>query len=69
MNRTDRLYALVEKLTARRARATLRAVQLATSFEVSVRTIERDLLSPSGSRCTRSGHSPVLVVAMASMPT
>jgi predicted DNA-binding transcriptional regulator YafY len=44
MNRTDRLYALVEKLRARAPR-TLRAVELAASFEVSIRTIERDLLS------------------------
>jgi predicted DNA-binding transcriptional regulator YafY len=42
MNRTDRLYALVEELRAagRRGRT---ARQLATHFEVSVRTIERDL--------------------------
>src|SRR5271166_641236 len=44
MNRTDRLYALVEKLRARAPR-TMRAVELAACFEVSVRTIERDLLS------------------------
>src|SRR5262245_16834253 len=42
MNRTDRLYALVEELRAagRRGRT---ARQLAAHFEVSVRTIERDL--------------------------
>lgn len=42
MNRTDRLYALVEELRAagRRGRT---ARQLAGHFEVSVRTIERDL--------------------------
>ena len=42
MNRIDRLYALVEELRAagRRGRA---AGQLAKHFEVSVRTIERDL--------------------------
>jgi predicted DNA-binding transcriptional regulator YafY len=42
MNRTDRLYALVEELRAagRRGRT---ARQLATRFEVSVRTVERDL--------------------------
>lgn len=42
MNRTDRLYALVEELRAagRRGRT---ARQLAEHFEVSVRTIERDL--------------------------
>src|SRR5579872_4904053 len=44
MNRTDRLYALVEKLRAR-APLTLRAVELAKHFEVSTRTIERDLLA------------------------
>ena len=42
MNRTDRLYAIVEELRAagRRGRT---APQLAARFEVSVRTIERDL--------------------------
>ncbi|MGH3734342.1 MAG: helix-turn-helix transcriptional regulator [Micromonosporaceae bacterium] len=42
MNRIDRLYALVEELRAagRRSRT---ARQLAARFEVSVRTIERDL--------------------------
>lgn len=44
MNRTDRLYALVEELRARAPR-TMRAVELAERFEVSVRTIERDLLA------------------------
>lgn len=44
MNRTDRLYALVEELRARAPRAT-RAAELAERFEVSVRTIERDLLA------------------------
>ena len=44
MNRTDRLYAIVEVLraTAPRARA---ARDLAERFEVSVRTIERDISS------------------------
>jgi predicted DNA-binding transcriptional regulator YafY len=44
MNRTDRLYALVEALraTAPRARS---APRLAERFEVSVRTIERDILA------------------------
>src|SRR6266511_3016969 len=44
MNRTDRLYALVEELraTAPRARA---ARRLAERFEVSVRTIEREILA------------------------
>jgi len=44
MNRTDRLYALVEKLRARAPR-TMRAAELARCFEVSTRTIERDLLA------------------------
>ena len=44
MNRTDRLYALVEELRARAPRP-LRACALAARFEVSVRTIERDLLA------------------------
>jgi len=44
MNRTDRLYALVEELRARAPR-TMRAAELATQFEVSTRTIERDLLA------------------------
>jgi len=44
MNRTDRLYALVEELRARAPR-TVRAVALAQHFEVSTRTIERDLLA------------------------
>src|SRR6478609_1680537 len=43
MNRTDRLYALVEELRARAPR-TMRAVELAHRFSVSTRTIERDLL-------------------------
>jgi predicted DNA-binding transcriptional regulator YafY len=44
MNRTERLYALVEELRARTPR-TLRAAELAERFEVSTRTIERDLLA------------------------
>ncbi len=44
MNRTDRLYALVEELRAHAPR-TVRAVALAQHFEVSTRTIERDLLA------------------------
>lgn len=44
MNRTDRLYALVEELRARAPRP-LRASELADYFEVSTRTIERDLLA------------------------
>lgn len=44
MNRTDRLYALVEELRARAPRP-MRASELATRFEVSTRTIERDLLA------------------------
>jgi predicted DNA-binding transcriptional regulator YafY len=42
VNRTDRLYALVEELRAGAPRART-ASQLAATFEVSVRTIERDL--------------------------
>lgn len=44
MNRTDRLYALVEELRARAPRM-MRAVELAEHFAVSTRTIERDLLA------------------------
>ena len=42
MNRTDRLYAMVEELRAIAPRART-AHQLAERFEVSVRTIERDI--------------------------
>ncbi len=44
MNRTDRLYALVEELRARAPRM-MRAAELAERFEVTTRTIERDLLA------------------------
>jgi predicted DNA-binding transcriptional regulator YafY len=44
MNRTDRLYALVEELRARAPRL-VRADDIAQHFEVSTRTIERDLLA------------------------
>ncbi|MCC7025019.1 MAG: YafY family transcriptional regulator [Thermomicrobiales bacterium] len=44
MNRTDRLYAIVEELRARAPR-TMRAAELAERFEVTTRTIERDLLA------------------------
>ena len=44
MNRTDRLYALVEELRAAVPHA-LPARRLADKFEVSQRTIERDLLA------------------------
>ncbi len=44
MNRTDRLYALVEELRARAPR-TMRAAELAKHFDVTTRTIERDLLA------------------------
>lgn len=44
MNRTDRLYALVEELRARAPRP-VRAAELAARFEVTTRTIERDLLA------------------------
>src|SRR5262249_3492270 len=44
VNRTDRLYAIVEELRARSPRPTS-AATLAQRFEVSTRTIERDLLA------------------------
>ncbi len=44
MNRTDRLYALVEELRATAPRPRT-ARRLAARFEVSVRTVERDLLA------------------------
>jgi predicted DNA-binding transcriptional regulator YafY len=44
VNRTDRLYALVEELRARAPRL-MRAGELAERFEVTVRTVERDLLA------------------------
>src|ERR1700754_4136008 len=44
MNRTDRLYALVEELRARAPRL-VRVHELAERFEVSTRTVERDLLA------------------------
>src|SRR5437016_2758248 len=44
VNRTDRLYALVEELRGRAPRV-MRAVELAQRFEVTTRTIERDLLA------------------------
>jgi predicted DNA-binding transcriptional regulator YafY len=44
VNRTDRLYALVEALRAQAPRK-VRAAELAGRFEVSTRTIERDLLA------------------------
>jgi predicted DNA-binding transcriptional regulator YafY len=44
MNRTDRLYAIVEELRARTPRM-MRALELADRFEVAVRTIERDILA------------------------
>jgi predicted DNA-binding transcriptional regulator YafY len=44
MNRTERLYALVEELRTRAPRM-MRAAELAARFEVSTRTIERDLLA------------------------
>src|ERR1044072_7860877 len=44
MNRTDRLYALVEELRAAAPRARS-AHRLADRFEVTVRTIQRDLLA------------------------
>ena len=44
MNRTDRLYALVEELRAEAPRPRS-ARQLAERYEVSTRTIERDILA------------------------
>lgn len=44
MNRTDRLYALVEELRAG-APSSRTAKELADRFEVSTRTIERDILA------------------------
>src|SRR3981081_368625 len=44
VNRTDRLYALVEELRSRAPRM-MRAAELAGRFEVTTRTIERDLLA------------------------
>jgi predicted DNA-binding transcriptional regulator YafY len=44
MNRTDRLYAIVEELRAKAPRAWT-ARQLSHQFEVSTRTIERDVLA------------------------
>jgi predicted DNA-binding transcriptional regulator YafY len=44
VNRTDRLYALVEELRARAPRL-MRASELAQRFDVTTRTIERDLLA------------------------
>jgi predicted DNA-binding transcriptional regulator YafY len=44
MNRTDRLYAIVEAMRSRAPRP-LRAADMARRFEVSARTIERDLAS------------------------
>jgi predicted DNA-binding transcriptional regulator YafY len=44
MNRTDRLYALVEQLRATAPRASS-AHRLAERFEVGVRTIQRDILA------------------------
>jgi predicted DNA-binding transcriptional regulator YafY len=44
VNRTDRLYALVDELRAHAPRM-LRAAELAERFDVSTRTIERDLLA------------------------
>src|SRR5215813_5390621 len=44
VNRTDRLYALVEELRAIAPRPRT-ARQLASKYEVSTRTIERDILA------------------------
>ena len=59
MNRIDRLYALVEELRAAGPRGRT-ARQLAGHFEVSVRTIERDLsaLGQAGVRWRPSRAAP-----------
>ena len=63
MNRTDRLYALVEELRAAAPRARS-AHRLAERFEVTVRTIQRDLLAlqeagvPSGPPPARAAATP-----------
>jgi predicted DNA-binding transcriptional regulator YafY len=44
MNRTDRLYALVEELRASAPRARS-AQRLAERFEITVRTVQRDILA------------------------
>src|SRR5262245_52749267 len=60
MNRIDRLYALVEELRAAGTRGRT-APQLAAHFEVSLRTIERDLSAlgqagvPLATRTGRAG--------------
>ena len=60
MNRIDRLYALVEELRAAGPRGRT-ARQLAEHFEISVRTIERDLSAlgqagvPLATRTGRTG--------------
>ena len=47
MNRTDRLYALVEELRAS-APGARSAQRLAERFEVAVRTVQRDILALQG---------------------
>lgn len=69
MNRTDRLYAIVEELRRSAPRAR-RAAQLAEHFEVSTRTVERDIAAlqqsgvpiwstpgPSGGYTVDPGHT------------
>jgi predicted DNA-binding transcriptional regulator YafY len=55
MNRLDRLYALVEELRAA-ARLGRSARRLAERFEVSVRTIERDILALQEAGVPISAH-------------
>jgi predicted DNA-binding transcriptional regulator YafY len=54
MNRIDRLYALVEELRAAGPRGRT-ARRLAEHFEVSVRTIERDLSLDPWTGCCSNG--------------
>jgi predicted DNA-binding transcriptional regulator YafY len=71
VNRTDRLYALVEELRARAPRAMSRA-RLAERFEVSGRTVERDIsaLQQAGVPIysTRGPHGGYAIDARTTLP-